>query len=233
MAIGSEVLGETQARLAATAENIANLRTPGYKSSMHFNDIEQFSSANGASLPVSSMPVRSMLGGPLQETGNPLDLALVGNGAFLVQSGGEYFLTRSGRFQRDEHGRVVTMSGHVLQQAGGGDLVIGAGSLKVLADGTVLEDSIPVARIGLFGLEQDAGAQSASGVMFSVNGASSEVGQGVTIAQGMIEGSNVQLAGEMLTMMEAVRRAEIGSRIVQAYDTLLGQAVTTFGRGRS
>jgi flagellar basal-body rod protein FlgG len=53
----------------------------------------------------------------------------------------------------------------------------------------------------------------------------------VRLRQGMVEGSNVSLGSEMVTMMTAVREAESGARLLQVYDDLIGRAITTFGQG--
>ena len=50
------------------------------------------------------------------------------------------------------------------------------------------------------------------------------------VRQGMIEGSNVDLPVEMLSTMAALRQAEIGARVVQTYDSLIGQTISTLGR---
>ena len=51
------------------------------------------------------------------------------------------------------------------------------------------------------------------------------------LRQGMIEGSNVALADEMVSMMDALRQAEGGAHLVQTYDDLMGRAISTLGQG--
>jgi flagellar basal body rod protein FlgG len=51
-----------------------------------------------------------------------------------------------------------------------------------------------------------------------------------SVRQGALESANVEMSEEVITMMAALRRAEAGARVVQAYDTLTGQALSTFGR---
>ena len=119
------VMRMAEQRLDVVARNVANLSTPGYKRRVGFADAL---AAGSGSMPAADMPAISVrhdhAQGRLSETGNPLDLALSGDGFFRVRVGDEMLYTRQGRFRRDADGLLVTPQGYVLQQAGGGDLVV-------------------------------------------------------------------------------------------------------------
>lgn len=206
------------------------MTTSGYKARTAFQALPLEATA-GPQIPKGERI--NLAAGPLQSTGNPFDLAIQGNGFFVLASeDGQVFYTRQGHFQRDAHNRVVTTGGHALQQAGGGDLIIEGEQVEILADGVVLTDGRPVAQIALATLGPGTGAQltPVSGSIFSA--AESDIVEipAAGIRQGMIERSNVSLGDEMLTLMNATRHAETGARLVQVYDELMGRAFTTLGQ---
>jgi flagellar basal-body rod protein FlgF len=223
------ILSATERRLETVANNVTNLSTPGFKRQISFTDLIPTQSAD----PVADlMPhIRSDLGqGRLAETGNPLDLAVSGAGFFRLRAGNAMVYSRQGHFRLAEDGTVVSPQGHVLQQAGGGDLVLDRAAVKILADGTVLDQDRPVARIGLYSAAEGSSAQPLAGSLFAIPEDSVEESAGGQLRQGMTEASNVSLGDEMVTMMAALRQAEGGARLVQLYDDLMGKAITAFGQ---
>lgn len=254
------ILSASERRLESVSNNVANVSTPGFKRQISFSDMVSARGANilsgGAALGLlragdlaerivdgaglgafaaASLPelrMRSdMAQGKMSETKNPLDLAISGAGLFQLRAGGDIVYSRQGQFRLAEDGTLVTPQGHVLQQAGGGDLVLERATVKVLEDGTVLDEDRPVGRIALFApASTDAAVQSLGGSLFAIAGEAAEVAS-PGLRQGMVEASNVSMGDEMVTMMAAVRQAEGGARLVQLYDDLMGRAITAFGQG--
>lgn len=225
----SAILSATERRLETVANNVSNLATPGFKRQLSFVDMipGQLPEAPDAHM----LRVRSDLEqGRLSQTGNPLDLAISGAGFFRLRDGDTYIYSRQGHFRLAEDGTVVTAQGHVLQQAGGGDLVLERAAVQILTDGTVLDEGRPVGRIALFEPGENAAAQPLAGSLFAMDEGATADAVGSELRQGMVEASNVSLGDEMVTMMAALRQAESGARLIQLYDQLMDQAVTTFGR---
>lgn len=164
-------------------------------------------------------------------TGNPLDLAISGAGFFQLRSGDEIVYSRQGQFRLAADGTVVTPQGYALQQAGGGDLVLEGAAVRILKDGTVLDQERPVGRIAIFGALAGRAPHPVSGSIFTIPDDAAEEIAAPELRQGMVEASNVTLGDEMVAMMAVLRQAEGGSRLVQLYDDLLGRAITTFGQG--
>jgi flagellar basal-body rod protein FlgF len=167
----------------------------------------------------------------MSSTGNPLDLAISGAGFFQLRAGEEIVYSRQGQFRLGPDGTVVTPQGYALQQAGGGDLILERAAVKILADGTVLDQDRPVGRIALFGAAEGGSPHSVSGSIFTIADDAVEEIAAPELRQGMVEASNVTLGDEMVEMMAVLRQAEGGSRLVQLYDDLMGRAITTFGQG--
>lgn len=169
--------------------------------------------------------------GKLQNTGRSYDLALQGEGYFVVRSpNGETLLTRAGQFTRDAAGRLATASGAVLQADGGGDLLLHSSAMVLSEDGTVLEEGAPTARLAIATPgDVPSAIHSLDGTYLAVDGQTAPVAH-PSVKQGALETSNVSNGTEMMTIMEAMRRAEAAQRLVTVYDDLLGRALQSFGQ---
>ncbi|MCX8475451.1 MAG: flagellar hook basal-body protein [Sphingomonas sp.] len=223
------ILSASERRLEIAAHNVANVSTPGYKRSVGFSRI--LASMQESNTVPDIAERRDFIQGKLISSGNPFDLAINGDGFFQVRAGEQLLYTRQGQFRRAENGTIVSAQGHVLQQAGGGDLVLEDAAVTILDDGAVLEDGRPVARIGLSVPAGGAALDAVGESHFAAGGAMEEVAE-PSIRQGMLESSNVSMGDEMVTTMAAMRQAEGGARLVQVYDELMGRALTTLGGGR-
>lgn len=227
--LGEIMLAASERRLEIVSRNVSNTSAPGFKASIAFQDaLTDASAASGALVTQST----DFAQGALRATGGALDLAVSGPGFFRLRAEDRIYYTRNGQFERAPDGRVTNARGLALQTADGGDLIVGDAGVEILQDGLVLENGVPIARIGLFEPTAAASLDSAGGTLFA---ASAEVMQDVAtplMHQGMIETANVDMASQMIDMMAALRQAEVGARVVQAYDSLLGQSISTFGAQR-
>lgn len=224
------MLTASERRLEVVSHNIANTGTAGYKAQISFSEAMASQGLN-VERQMSSERATNFAQGRLSQTNSPLDFAISGNGLFKVRSGESMFYTRQGKFQMIEGGRLATPQGMILQAEDGGDIVLGTLAAQVEPDGTILEDGIPTSRIGLYAPISSEAMISLGGTMFSApQAAMVEVSEAI-IRQGMTEASNVTVAEQMTLMMSSIREAETGSKLVQTYDTLIGQAISTFGQG--
>jgi flagellar basal-body rod protein FlgG len=224
------ILSASEKRLEVVSSNISNVSTAGYKRQISFADLV----ANGGTDRVGALLTRTradLAQGKLNATNNPLDIAISGDGFFQLRDGTDTVYSRQGQFKLAADGTVVNQQGFALQQAGGGDLVLDRASVKILADGTILDGTRPVGRVGLFAPSSAGAVQPLDGSMFRfADGTANEVSD-PQLRQGMTETSNVSVGDEMVTMMASLRQAESGSRLMQTYDDLLGRAITAFGQG--
>lgn len=248
------ILSGSERRLEIISQNVANIATPGYKRQVGFAVLTtpdaaaatqpdaarraRDSDLRGAYAAAPGWRTRSDLAaGKLSATGNPLDLAIAGDGFFQLRDGNDLVYSRQGNFRLAGDGTLVTPQGFVLQQAGGGDLILERAAVTIAPDGTVLDNARPVARIAVFlpaaadGAQGNAAAtaHAIDGALFRFDGGDAREVPGAQIRQGMVEASNVSVGEEMVTMMAALRQAESGARLVQVYDDLLGRAITGFG----
>ncbi len=227
--IAGGILSRSEQRVEIAAQNVANITTPGYKRRISFSELV----ASGAGDAQTTSGISSYVDfapGKAMDTTNPYDLAITGDGFFAVRSGDRVLYTRAGQFQRAADGRVTTASGLPLQVQGGGDLVLKGAAFEVTEDGTVLEEGEPVARLAVVAFTDTAAVTPADGGLFAAPDDLVVEVKRPAVRQGALESSNVSTGDEMVSIMEALRRAESGQRLVGVYDDLMGRALTAFGQ---
>lgn len=225
--VASIVLSNASRSIDVSAQNIANMTTSGYKRRVAFSRILEGANPAGGVPDLSSSTDFSS--GKLVETGRPYDLAVLGDGFFVVRTVSQKLLyTREGQFSRDAEGRLATAGGLVLQAEGGGDILVRGDEISIGADGAVLEAGRPIGRVAVVALP--ASAERAEGGAFAAAAGEVQPLSAPVIRQGAYEASNVTTADEMVAMMAALRRAETGQRLMTLYDDLMGRALTTFGQ---
>lgn len=233
--LGEILMSSSQRRLETVARNVANSATPGFRAERVY---EEFLPAQTPAGGDAVSPIRrtetatDFSAASLQFTGAPFDLAIAGQGFFVVRDTDALAYVRSAHFIRDAEGRLVDGAGRALQAQNGGDVVIDGGEIEILADGALLQDGVPLARLQIVAPTDFATLVPLGGALFSAPEDTMITVEEPLVRQGMIESSNVETADEMLQMMTAVRQAETAARIIQAYDGLIGQAITSLGRSQ-
>lgn len=223
------ILSLSHRRVEVSAQNVANMTTYGYKKRVSFTQFLPTGPESEVLSPqISTLPDFSP--GKLVGTDNPTDLAISGEGFFAVRSTDRLLYTRQGQFQRGVDGRLLTSQGLALQVQGGGDLILHDGPFEVTADGVVTQQGEAVAKLAIVTFTDPKAATDAQAGMFSVVDGAVTPLQSPALRQGMLEASNVSTGDEMVAIMEALRRAEAGQRLVNVYDDLMGRALTAFGQ---
>jgi flagellar basal-body rod protein FlgG len=239
-----------QTKLDAISNNLANVGTSGFKrAGVVFEDLmyQQVRNPGAATSEQSQLPTGLQLGlgvraaattrnfsqGTLNQTSNPLDVAIEGSGFFQVQMpDGTTGFTRDGSFQVDGNGQLVTASGFAVQPgitipANSRGVTIGRdGSVGVLLPGETAPTQ--VGQIQLASFVNPAGLAALGGNLFAETAASGAPNAGAPDAnglgglrQGFIEGSNVNVVEELVTMIATQRAYEMNSKAVQSSDQML------------
>ena len=227
--VAAQILSRAERRAEVAAQNITNASTPGYRRRIGFEETLA-ASAPAFAAGADARDAMDFTAGQLATTGSQTDLAIAGDGFFAVRGNDETLYSRQGQFRRDDSGRLVNADGLALQTLDGGDLIVGDGDFQVSADGVVTRGGEAIGRIALFDFNDRGALSMQRAGLFAAGTAEPVRVEQPGIRQGMLEGSNVNTGDEMVAMMEAVRRAETGQRLVNTYDDLMGRALNLFGQ---
>jgi flagellar basal-body rod protein FlgF len=202
------------------ANNIANAATTGYRSeNLIFSEFIR-PVENGASYSIGqgNISSTSFEQGTLTQTGNPFDMAIEGDGYFLVETPQGERLTRSGAFSPSANGDLVTGDGLRVLDAGGAPLFIPPGAdVAIAADGTLSADGAPLGQIGIMRPIDPNNMIREDGVMFRAD-AGFEPSPTARILQGFVENSNVSSITQLTRMIEVQRAYELGQSFLETED---------------
>jgi flagellar basal-body rod protein FlgG len=242
-----------QKNIDVVAHNLANVNTTGFKRSRaDFQDLiyQNLKSTGSPATNATQVPTGIQIGlgtrlaavtkifapGDFSQTGNELDIAIEGEGFFQIQQpDGSTGYSRAGTFKRDSQGRVVTVDGNPLLP----EIVIPTNAIKVNvgSDGTVSVQqagqtaTTTVGSIQLASFSNPAGLSAQGKNIYIPTDSSGNATTGTpgqnglgSVAQGLLEMSNVNVAEEMVNMIVGQRAYEINSKAVQASDEMLQTA---------
>lgn len=222
-----------QRALSVIAENMANASTIGYKrESVLFSDyLSHQKDPSGASEETQSYTqdratYRDFHQGDFQQTGNPLDLALAGEGYFQVRTANGVRLTRSGRFEEQQDGMIVDEAGNPLLDREGNPIALPANDHKITvsADGVVSTETGQAGQIGVVTAPDNNRLQAEGSRLLRTDDQTALVGR-PDIMQGMVEGSNVQMMTEVTRMMQIRRNFELAAQFVNSEATRQQNAI--------
>lgn len=222
------------AQMQVVANNIANANTTGFRSEgVEFSEFIRRSGPGEPSLSMAAARVRmtDLAQGALAMTGGSFDLALQGEGFFLVAAPDGERLTRAGAFAPDADGNLVTMQGWPVLDEGGAPLFVpaGAGAVSIAADGTVSADGQPLGQVGVVLPVDPNHLLRLDGVSFRAE-SGWEPAPDARILQGFLEDSNVSPVLEVARMIEVQRAYEMGQTFLEREDERIRNVIQTLGR---
>ena len=254
----SEAMHRDQARVDTLANNLANAATTGFRQVLTRvaeadsgppggrDALDQLPPDAGpagravgdqAWLPRRDLDMSQMLDtrpGPLQSTGRATDVALSGPGFLVVQDpeAGELY-TRDGALQLDPTGLLVNGSGLPVQGEGG-PINAAGGVLAIAGDGTVTVGGQLRGRLRVVDFAAPENLTPRGDGLLAAPAAAAAAAvepDQVTVVQGHLEGSNVDPVRTLVDMIAAQRAFEIGTKVLQANDEMLGKSVNSFRAG--
>ena len=239
-----------QTKLDAIANNLANVATNGYKrSGVVFEDLmyQNLRQSGAATSEQSQLPTGLQIGlgvraaattrnfsqGTLAQTSGQFDVAIEGAGFFQVQMpDGTTGYTRDGAFQLNSNGQLVTSAGYTVQP--GITIPAAARSVTVAKDGTVAitlqgqpqQQTVGQLQIATFvnpgGLDPMGGNLFAESASSGTPNAGAPGSNGIgSLRQGFVEGSNVNVVEELVSMIATQRAYEMNSKSIQTSDQML------------
>jgi flagellar basal-body rod protein FlgG len=246
LSIALAAMQEDANHLDRVAQNMANLATPGYKREVTLarpfadvvDDVSAAAQAAGGAGPARALVLVDTSAGSLKATGQPLDLALSGDGFFEVSTSGGLAYTRQGDFRIDAQGRLVTAAGDPVMGKGG-EIRLATRTPVIDAAGNITEHDAgaaqppgdaPVAqlRVVRFG---DTRPMHHLGAGLLSPGTDPTVVADATarVHQGQLEASNTGTMQEMVQVIQTMRHFESMQKVAQGYDDLIGTAIAKLG----
>lgn len=241
-----------ETKLDTIANNLANANTTGFKrQDAQFEDLlyqnvrAATPNATGGTSPSGTevgcgvrivSTSRAFSQGTIQQTGNPLDVAIEGTGFLSVsRPNGDIAYTRSGSLKVDAQGRMVTNDGLPVEPPI--TIPADATNVTIAPDGTVSATSAgqrqptQLGQLQLVTFPNPNGLAAAGHNVFTATAASGEPLMGTpgtdgrgTLMQGAVEGSNVEMVNEMVGLIRTQRAYEINSKVISAADDMLRNA---------
>jgi flagellar basal-body rod protein FlgG len=250
--VAASGMAAQETKLDTIANNLANSNTTGYKrQDAEFEDL-LYQNVRGPALTGTGQtaPTGVQVGmgvrvvavqrlfsqGSLQQTGNPLDVAIEGQGFLSVmRPTGEPAYTRAGSLKLDAEGRLVTSDGLPVEPPI--TVPTDATSVTIAADGTVSATRpgqprpAPRGQLQLVTFPNPGGLEGAGRNLYTATAASGDALSGTagtegrcTLMQGALETSNVEVVNEMIALIRTQRAYEINSKVISAADEMLRKA---------
>ena len=244
-------LDAQQTRMSEVSNNLANTNTTGFKRDRaNFEDLlyQQIRQPGGATSAQTQLPSGLQLGtgvrvvstskdfqqGNPQQTGRALDVMVNGRGFFeVLLPDGSPAYTRDGSFQINAQGELVTNSGYPVQP--GIQVPEGAQSLTIGNDGTVSvtmagqAQALEIGSLTLTDFVNPSGLQAKGENLYVETTASGPAQNGTpglnglgSLVQGSLEGSNVNVVEELVSMIETQRAYEMNAKAISTTDSMLG-----------
>lgn len=167
--------------------------------------------------------------GTVKSTGEPLNVAIQGDGYFVVSTAQGDLLTRRGDFQLDPSGTLCAFSGDPVLGTEG-VIRIGGGTPQISADGSIRVANQLVGQLSIVQPAPGATLAPAANGFIASSAGQVPVGAGARVLQGFLETSNVSPVNQMAMLLQATRHFEAGQRFVRAYDTMLESAINDLGK---
>jgi len=220
-AASTGLLARTQ-ELDLAANNLANANTTGFRGGrVSFKTQMMTAAANSASRAVSSFGVlgstrTDFSQGSLQSTGNPLDLALEGDGFFAVQAPTGVQYTRNGNFHLTGAGALVTAQGFPVLGSNG-PIILPVGTAEISSSGVISVNGDVAGQLQLSALDPGVTPTPLGDAYFSAPAAAATAASQLSVRQGSLESSNINPVESAVNLIEIQRNAEMMQRALTTF----------------
>ena len=204
-------------RLRLLSHNLANVTTPGYR-----RDVAVTRAFDAhVSAQIDGTP------GALRYSANPLDVAVEGDGFFVLQTAAGPVLTRHGALQLDSSGRLVGPDGAAVMGTSG-EIVLSQPEPRIDQAGNVWDGDKQVGALRVVRAPAGASMTSLGNGLYACDAQLQEL-ETPRLRQGYVEASNVVPMREMVRMIETMRHFEAGQRLLRSHDEMMERALGILG----
>lgn len=221
-----------QLKLQSITQNVANMNTPGFKKqSVEHHDFEaalELPSQNNALAHLERMHITSQ--GTFNQTKNPQDLAISGEGYFQVQGEDGVYYTRRGDFQINNKGELCTATGETLMGSGG-VIQVNDEAFTIDAQGALFIDHHKVDQLNIMTFSAPQDLEYIGTGLYKSLESPTPASSSTRVLQGFIEQSNVKSIDEMMDMISTSRHFEASQRVMRTANNLLSTAINQLGEG--
>lgn len=228
------LMARTQA-LDTAASNLANAQTAGYRAEREYFRAALLDPLGGDSQLGATVNNYGVLGGDhldfsqgvLTATGNPLDLAIEGQGFFAIQTPNGIRYTRDGSFHRTRDGRLVTAAGDPVLSNRSQAILLPPGEISVGGDGAISVNGGTVASVGVFAFASGTQLTPEGSDRYNAPaGAKPQAAQGASIHQGALESANEDVIQGSLDLLMMQRQAETMQHALTIFHTEFNKTAT-------
>jgi flagellar basal-body rod protein FlgG len=222
--------------LRVVSHNLANVGTVGYKREIGvaapFDAQLRGASAaaleKGLGASLSSFTDRTP--GTLTHTGNPLDVAIEGDNAYLViDSGHQEIYSRQGTLRLDADGQLVNLSGQPVLTTNGAVRLTGPAP-AIDQEGNIRDNGTLVGQLKLVKIDNPQSLTAlGNGQYVGSDATVADSADAARVRQGYTEAANVITMNEMINLIDTVRHFETSQKLLQGYDGMLERALTDLG----
>ena len=213
--------------LGTAADNLANLNTPGFR---NFQNVIEAVNGNGTpyQYAASAPPAINLAQGPMQSTGDPMNVAVSGPAFMQVQTPNGTAYTRNGTLAIASDGTLTASGYPVLNQAGSPIVIAQGGNIVIGGDGSINVNGKPSGQIALADAAGTTMIPAGASLYRTANGEVLPPAANSQLHQGFLEGSAGSEMGTMVSMLGMMRNYDAAMKAVHAIDTNQNQAIQAF-----
>jgi flagellar basal-body rod protein FlgF len=222
--------------LGVVANNVANVKTHGFQGDkVLFSDLtaqENVGRPRALHFVSAERVTIDQSRGGLEQTGNPLDVALQGDAYFVVQAPGGERYTRAGSFVLDSEGTLRTHSGNeVVGDSGSLTIPQGTKIVRIAPDGSIHADGQEVGKLKLVQFSSPQGLTK-EGLTLLVAGAGAAQVEAVNVSveQGYLEGANVNAVSSMNELINVNRTFDALQKVIESFKQIDERTVRDLAR---
>jgi len=233
--IGLSRMSSMRREMDVIANNLANMNSNGYKGErvMFEEYLKGPAFGQKTSFVTDFGLLRDTRVGKVEQTGNPLDMAITGDGYLTVDTPQGRRYTRDGHLRMDANRRLVTSGGHPILDNRGREIVFPTGDQgapSIATDGTINMGPQQIGKIDLVNFANQQELRKTAQGMYATAQNPTAAPATSTLQQGALEASNVEPISEMTSMLELLRQYQTTQDLLDSENSRLRNAIQQLGR---